>query len=552
MWTIRNDDSYPGVLYSRHSRTGLGIQIESVRNMFGDDIMTGTIERNDIEFFNRNEIKNEYPAVYHFTPLLPKLEEKLESPVTIEFAAESYKESHLFAILQLNTSELTGRATLLSAIDLHKKNIISHERVVNLIQPYHLKQIFSERIDDKSFRELQFFCRGISVLPRSAVSARIYFSATKALDGKRKGDKVCLCKETYVPSDTIIMKELDAIISLTPAAVHVVTACLGQGVPAMINLQRYQVKIVNQTLVNKDNVAIAEGDWITLSSKHRMIFIGTALFAPARFHKYLSGQKLELLPKEEKVFINMKTAYSAYQKILKQLEHTEINNLNNLIKIIRNDLQNDREKAATLVNNWFDSNTPIYIEQILKCELGSHQDQHMFYDLLTTNRKASFFQKAIKACRMRNIKGYTAGSFMLGRFVCLPHPVKFWNKLALEEIVFILNEYILFEKYLQVLNDLGEKHISRARLEILREGIDKVSLSNLDSKVFITLKLCFKNWDSLIENYKDEINSETLNLLNTLKNPFGYFYDYNSEWSLSNLKAICQNEGLALPGEMDV
>ena len=57
VWTIRNDDCYPGVLYSRHSRTGLGRQIESVRNMFGDDIMTGNIERTDIEFFNNEEIK---------------------------------------------------------------------------------------------------------------------------------------------------------------------------------------------------------------------------------------------------------------------------------------------------------------------------------------------------------------------------------------------------------------------------------------------------------------------------------------------------------------
>lgn len=552
VWTVRNDESYPGVLYSRHSRTGNGIQIESVRNMFGDDIMTGNIERTDTEFFKREEIKDAYPAVYHFIPCLPKLEASLESPITIEFAAETYRTTHLFAILQMNASELTGRSTLLSSVDLYKNGIISGERVIKLIQPYHLKQIFSERIDDKSFRELKFFCRGISVLPRSAVSARIYFSSSKALEAKGRGEKVCLCKETYVPADTIILCELDAIISLTPAAVHVVTSCLGYGVPAFINLHKYQVRLLSSALENKDGQIINEGDWITLSSKHRMIFVGKANYAPARFQKFLEGQKLELLPKEEKVFINMKAAYEKYQVIIKSLDHNEIETPNDLIKIIRNDLQKNHEKVKKLANNWLDSNLNLYVEQILKSELGTHQDQHMIYDLYIIERKVVFFKKIIGLCHARQIKGYRAGSFMLGRFICLQHPVSFWEKMETSEIAFLLNEYILFEKYLQVLNDLGERNINRARKEILKEGIGSVNLSHIEPAVFMTLKLIFKGWDSLEKNYSNDIDSETLYLIGLLKRPFGYFYDYKSEWSLNMLKEICEKEKFPLPDEASV
>ncbi|HNS16978.1 MAG TPA: hypothetical protein PKH94_08710 [Bacteroidales bacterium] len=213
-------------------------------------------------------------------------------------------------MLQLNTSELTGRSTLLSAIDMYRKRLIPGGQVIQLIQPYHLRQIFSERIDHESYRELTHFCDGISVLPRSAVTARIFFSTARALEAKRNGEKVCLCKETYVPADTIILNELDAIISLTPAAVHVVTSCFGYGILAFINLQKYNVRLVDQTLENEEGHILKKGDWITLSSKSRMILTGKASFEPARFQKYLEGEALDMQPKEEKVFINMKAAYN--------------------------------------------------------------------------------------------------------------------------------------------------------------------------------------------------------------------------------------------------
>ena len=56
VWTVGNDDSYPGVMHSRHSRTGLGTQIESYKNIFGEEIMTGYISSEDTEYFDRSEI----------------------------------------------------------------------------------------------------------------------------------------------------------------------------------------------------------------------------------------------------------------------------------------------------------------------------------------------------------------------------------------------------------------------------------------------------------------------------------------------------------------
>jgi len=489
VWTIRGNNSYPGVLFSRHSRTGLGVQIESVRDIFGEDIMTGMTGTEDVEYFDRSEIKGNFPEVYHFHPLLSRLESRLRSPATIEFAAESGKLIHYFAVLQLNISELTGRAIMLSAIDLNQKKLITKNRVMELIHPYHITQIFSDRIDDKSFNDLFFFSKGVSILPRSAVSAKAYFSANAALEAKKRGEKVCFCKNNFAPADTIVLAEVDAIVSLTPAAIHVVTACRGYGIPAFLNLEDYDIEMTENRLINAQGVEIKEGDWITLSSKSQKIFLGRAKYKPARFKRYLSGEKFKLEPKEAKVFVNMAAAYSQYQKLIYSIKLEELVELNDLIRLIQTDLKETPERAKSFTNTWFDKHQENYAIQILASELGTHQNRHRIYKLLTLNRKIVFFKKIIPYCIEKNLKGFTAGSFMLGRFICIPHPLGFWKAMDETEIAFLLNEFILFEKYLQVLNDVGERKINRARNKILDQGLGKIQLKISNALIFMSLKL---------------------------------------------------------------
>jgi hypothetical protein len=352
--------------------------------------------------------------------------------------------------------------------------------------------------------------------------------------------------------DRIVMSEVDAIISLTPAAIHVVTACLGYGIPALINLERSGVKIMVHTLVNDKGQMINEGDWITISSKLRTLFIGKATYKPARFQKYLEGQKLDMDPKEEKVFINMSIAFKEYQKIVDSLETGDIAKLSDLVKLIRNDLQRYPKKAERFVNKWFDGHTDYYIHQILKSEPGSHLDQHRLYSLLSTDRKVRFFKNIIVICKADNLKGYKAGAFMLGRFMSQPHPIAFWKELNPEEIVFLLNEYVLFEKYIQVLNDFDERHINRLRNEILNYGLGSINLSNSDAEIFTPLKLFIKNWDPVNEACHSHFDKETEMLLDLLQMPYGEIYDYKIPWAISKLQDLCKQEQVPIPDKDDI
>lgn len=552
VWTVGNEQSHPGVLYSRHSRTGLGIQVESMSNVFGEDIMTGLVTANDDEFFDRESLKNKFPAVYHIEPLLKELEAHQRSPVTIEFAVETFADHHLFAILQLNNSELTGRAILLAAVDLYQKNIINGKRLLNLIKPYHLNQIFSERIERNSLDTLDFFGKGISILPRSAVSAKAYFSAAAALGAKKRGEKVCFCKNSFVPTDTIVMGEVDAMMSLTPAAIHVVTACKGYGVPAFINLEKFGINLLDSKLVNKDGLTIKEGDWITVSSKKQNIYIGKAKYSPARFQSYLEGHKFKLNPKEKMVFINMAKAFKVYDKIVENLQLDQISELDDLIKFIRNDLQKKPKKAKQVVNSWFDKNLDYYVAKLLKSELGTHQDQNKIYDLLTTDRKVLFFKKAIAHCLKANEKGFSAGSFMLGRFICIEHPVDFWNSFEDHEAGFMINEYILFEKYLNVLHEVGEREVNRARKRILNDGLGEIRIRLGDAMVFMPLKLSRLDLNKIRSVERFIYEKGSLELMDLLLKPYSYFFNYRANWSISRLKELCENASVDLPEPEDI
>lgn len=532
VWTIGNDLSYPGVLYSRHSRTGEGKQIESYRNIFGEEIMTGDVTTEDRAYNNRNEIRQQFPAVYHFDPLLKKLESRYKTPVTIEFAVESRPHQlSLFSVLQLNASEMTGRAALISAIDMLNEGLIADKYVPDLIKPYHLRQIISASIDDRTISKLQFFGHGLSVLPRTAISARLCFSVAKAHEYKSKGEHVCLCQSHFVPQDTITLNELDAILSMMPAAIHVVTACRGYGIPAFMDLQSYGIRIEGNTIVNADGISIAEGEMLTISSKRQSIYKGQAAFKPARFTKYLQGANVDLNDEEKLFFSRMKDAYEKYQQIVTSNEVSYITDINKLARLIRCNLQNQPKKAATIVNTWFEQHPDEYIDGVLQSRMGDHNDQSRLFNLLTTERKTDFFQRICRICTKKGLSGLTAGSFMIGRFTAHPLPMRMWQTMDDDVIAFLLNEYVLYEKYQQVLQEVGEIKLARAHSRIETEGIDNMVLRNFDLTTFIPLLFANRNWDSIsaeLENREHQDNTHLL--VEMLNKPVEQIFDMSTPW----------------------
>lgn len=540
VWTIGNNDSYPGVLYSRHSRTGEGKQIESYRNIFGEEIMTGDVTTEDRAYTNRNEIRQHFPAVYHFDPLLKKLESRYKTPVTIEFAVESRPHQlSLFSVLQLNASEMTGRAALISAIDMVNEGLIDDHFVLDLIKPYHLRQIVSASIDDGTISELEFFGHGLSVLPRTAISARLCFSVAKAHEYKSKGEHVCLCQSHFVPQDTITLNELDAILSMMPAAIHVVTACRGYGIPAFMDLQSYGIRIDGNSIVNADGLTITEGEMLTISSKRQSIYKGQAAFKPARFTKYIEGNDVDLTDEERMFFNRMKEAYQKYQQIVTSSEVSYISDISKLARLIRCNLQNQPKKAAAIVNTWFEQHPEDYVEGVLQSRMGDHNDQGRLFDLLSVGNKVDLFRQLFCRCRANNLSGLSAGSFMIGRFVARPLPRRMWNSLSDAVVAFLMNEYVLYEKYQQVLQEVGEIKLARAHSRIETEGIDNMVVKNFDMNNFVPLLYSQHDWNQVaLELEHMEHQDNTHLFIEMLSRPVEEIFDLSTPWKATIIQDI--------------
>ncbi len=546
--TVRHDDAYAGVISSRHTQTGQGVELQTARNIFGEEMMTGSAEIETTAFEDPETIRDKFPAVHHFVPHLPELEQEFESPVTIEFAVEATQRYQSFALLQLNETGLAGRAAITAVVDLHQAGAISRKRVTELIRPYHLKQLTSATIDPEAFNTLNSFCSGIAVLPRSAVSARVYFSGEAALTAKSKGEKVCLCKKTFVPTDTVIMREMDAIVSLTSAAIHVVTICQSFGIPALLSLEKHGVSLLpDGRLVNSSGTEIKEGDWITISSRRRAIYEGKATYKPARLLRYMKGEPVEMEEHERKAFASIAYAYRYYQQLVRGLTVDQISTLNEVIRLVNFELRGESEEARQLVNSWFDDRESLYVEEVFHSDIGDHLGQSNVFDMLTLDRKIRFFKRALAKCASERISGYEAGAFMLGRFLSVRYPAAFWKCFSPAEIGLLINEWVLFEKYMQLLHNVGERKVLHARKKILKEGLDQLYLHPGYVQCLITLKLSGVRLQEAREFLPPWSDPQSARVLELLQQPYRAFYDFNAEWSVGDLKKICHEENLPLP-----
>jgi phosphohistidine swiveling domain-containing protein len=551
--TVRHEEAYAGVISSRNTQTGLGIELQTSRNIFGEEMMTGAAEIEFTDFEDRQAIRGAFPAVYHFVPHLAELEREFESPVTIEFAVEATARSQWFALLQLNETGMAGRAAITSVVDLHKSGAISRKRVTELIRPYHIKQLTSDAIDQDAFNILNSFCSGVAVLPRSAVSARVYFAGDAALRAKGQGEKVCLCKKTFVPTDTVVMREMDAIMSLTSAAVHVVTICQSLGIPAILSLEKNGVTLQSGgRLVNSSGREIKEGDWVTISSRRRAIYEGKAKFKPARLMRYMRGEPVEIDEEEErKAFMATAYAYRYYLQLIKGLKVEHISTLNEVTRLVNFELRGESEEARQLVNGWFDDRETLYVEEVLKSDIGDHLGQSNVFDMLTLDRKIRFFKGALAKCAPKHVSGYEAGAFMLGRFLSVRYPVAFWKCFSPAEIGLLVNEWVLFEKYIQLLHNVGERKVLQARKQILKEGLDELYLHPGNVQSLISLKLSGTPLQEARDSLPPWSDPQCVKVLELLRQPYRVFYDFDAEWSVGELHKICRAENLPIPGPDD-
>jgi len=550
--SVIDRSSYAGVLYSRHPRLGTGVFLQFARAVFGEDLMTGRLRPEERHFLSREEARRDFPAIYHFWDRLAQLEGIFCGPVMVEFTGVH----GTFTVLQVNPAELSGTGMVTSVMDMHRAGKIGAERVRELIKPYHVRQIESDAIDPKSLHELQLFCRGLSVLPRSAVTGRLYFSSARARRAReeRSGEHVILTKDRFNPTDAVEMQKVSGICSLSPAAIHVVTAAQNLGIPALLNLEGDGVRIDHdqRLLINRDGLTLGEGDWITISSRYKILYVGKAVYAPARLLRFMTGEKVDLTPAERKRFEGLAAYYREYRRILENVAASEFDSLQDLGHSVRfGRLSTDPQRAA-FVNKCFDINRERLARRLLDVTLGTHLINLAAYELLTPERQVMLLRSALDRCLQKGLSGYQAGAFVIGSLVRPGARVAFWESFSPREAALLISEWVLHQKYLNILDDLGERRINKAKDYILSRGLGPLRVHKGLVAEFMTLKLSRVDLAEVRHCLTEAFDPQTAEVVDLLLRPFAEFYDYGDPRSFAVLRRLCEAEGLPVPDPNDV
>ena len=206
------------------------------RTVFGEDLMTGRLQPEERHFLPGRKPGRNFRRSIIFGTVSASLEDIFHGPVIVEFTGVH----GTFTILQVNAAELAGAGMLTAVMDLHRAGRIRADRVRELIKPYHVRQIESDAIDPKSLgRPCPDSPGDCPCFPRAAVTGRVYFSADQARRAKaeRPRENVILAKERFTPQDAVDLPLVSGICSLSPAAIHVVTAAQNLGIPSLLNLE---------------------------------------------------------------------------------------------------------------------------------------------------------------------------------------------------------------------------------------------------------------------------------------------------------------------------
>ena len=471
-----DDRSYAGVLYSRHPRLGTGVFLQFARAVFGEDLMTGRLPPEERHFRVREEARRDFPAVYHVWDRLAQLEAVFEGPVMVEFTGVH----GTFTTLQANAAEMTGVGMLTAVMDLHRAGRVPAERVRQLVKPYHIRQIESDAIDPKSLHALTPFCRGLSVLPRSAVTGRVYFSSAAARSAReaKSPDNAILVRERFTPTDVLDMQSAAGLCSLSPAAIHVVTSAQNLGIPVLLNLEEEGVRLdpERRTLVNGEGLVIREGDWVSISSRLRTLYVGQAVFAPARLLRFMAGEEVALSPAERPRFEDLASRYREFRAILEEVDATRFESLQDLGHAVQYGRLQGDPRRAEFVDRAFDANGPTIAERLFEVTLGSHYANLAAFRLLSPDRRVALLKRVLTLGREKGLTGYQAGAFVVGSFVEPGAGESFWDSFEAAEVAGLLNEWLLHQKYLRVLDAVGERRVNRARALILAQGLAGVHI----------------------------------------------------------------------------
>ena len=270
------DDCATGVAFTRNPATGTAeLYGEFLTNAQGEDVVAGVRTPLGLP-----ELEKILPAAYADLVRNAKLlEDHFRDMQDLEFTIQRGK---LF-MLQTRNGKRTGKAMVKVAVDLVAEGKLTQREAVMRIDPAKLDEVLHPTIDPKA--RPPAVAKGLPASPGAAIG-RIVFTANAAEEWAGRGERVILVRTDTSPEDIHGMKAAVGILTARGGMTsHSAVVARGMGkccVTACTSLRVDAPKKKAMFVGGGKELAIKEGDTITLDGSTGEVFLGTAPLVPAQ------------------------------------------------------------------------------------------------------------------------------------------------------------------------------------------------------------------------------------------------------------------------------
>jgi pyruvate, orthophosphate dikinase len=261
------DDSGTGVAFTRDPSTGKReIYGEFLPNAQGEDVVAGI--RTPISISRMREL---WPDVYQqFEQIADRLEKTYRDVQDLEFTVERGK----LYMLQTRNAKRTGKAAVVTAVEMVNEGLIDKAEALKRIQPMHVQQILVPQFDSEALRKVGApIGKGLAASPGAAVG-KVVFDPDRSQRLAEQGEQVVLARRETSPEDFHGMAPAVGILtSRGGSSSHAAVVARQMGKPCIAGAEEINIDVERRQLT-ANGTTLKEGDWISLDGTTGEVFAG--------------------------------------------------------------------------------------------------------------------------------------------------------------------------------------------------------------------------------------------------------------------------------------
>lgn len=290
------DNCATGVAFTRDPATGdKRFYGEFLVNAQGEDVVAGIRTPRPI-----SELHQVMPkAGSELRRVCKLLEKHYREMQDIEFTIENGK----LWMLQTRSGKRAGFAAVRIAIDMVEERIISKKEALLRIDPDQLNQllrpVFDQKGKERAHQEGRLLGRGLPAGP-GAATGRVVFHAEDAVEWKKRGERVVLCRIETSPDDIRGMDAAQGILTARGGMTsHAALVARQMGKVCVAGCEFLHIDYTRRTL-RVDQTELKEGDWISIDGSAGEVFNGEIQTLPSEVLRVLLTGSLDA--KKSRIF----------------------------------------------------------------------------------------------------------------------------------------------------------------------------------------------------------------------------------------------------------